>query len=194
MEQRIGAGLAEREAAVWRDSRHFEQADGRDIPLNGRLEGPTRPARSLAGLTYGVALPQPWQSKVEPVEPHRAALVPGAPPTLRIEGSKDTQVFQWLPMTDQGGYRATIQLRGRLSPSVLTALTLGWLDKDQRNIGVTMIRLPEGEWPEWVELVQGGRPPKGAHYVGIGLAVRHQGRGDWIEAREFSLRSLPMAP
>lgn len=194
MEHRIGASLAKRETAVWQDVRRFEQAGGRDIPLNGSLEGPTRPARALAGLTYGVALPHPWQSKVEPAESQRAALVPGAPPVLRIEGSKDTQVFQWLPMTDRGGHRATVQLRGRLSPSGLTALTLGWLDKDQRILGVTMMRLPEGEWPEWVELVQAGRPPAGSHYVGIGIAVQHQGPGDWIEAREFSLRSLPIDP
>ncbi|MBC7366772.1 MAG: DUF4838 domain-containing protein [Undibacterium sp.] len=190
--QTIEAIADKRVIEQWKDAVRLEQTGGREMQLNGRLEGPTQAARSLAGLTYGVDLPRPWQSKVEPAEHQRAVFVPGVePPTLRIEGSKDTQVFQWVTMAESGGHVTRVQLRGRLSQSGVATLTLGWLDKNQRHLGVTMMRLPEGEWPDWVELTQGGRPPPGAHYVGIGIRVEHQAPGDWIEAREFSLRALP---
>lgn len=159
----------------------------REVLPNGSLAGPTRPGRSLAGLDYGVALPMGWQSKVEPAEHHRAAFLPGEPRVLRVEGSKDTAVFQWTQVQTKGFHWARVQLRGRVAPSVFAALTLGWLDMNHRHLGYAVIRLPEGEWPDWVEITQGALPPEGAFFVGVAVGIQHQPPGEAIEVKAFSL-------
>jgi hypothetical protein len=158
--------------------------------LNGNLDGPVRKGRVLAGLIYGVDLPVEWQSKVEPFATHRARIVPGVPNSLRIDASKDTAVYQWLPIIWGGFHIARVDMRGRVSPSAVATLTLGWLDKNQRHLGVTTMRLPEGEWGDWVELAQGQRAPDGAFYVGVGIRVQHQAHDDWIEVRNFRLQAI----
>jgi len=164
-------------------------AEGDELLVNGAFGGPVRPARRIGGLTYGVALPAHWQSRVEPAEHHQAGLKADEPGVLRIAGTKDTQVFQWVALGDRAFARAQVSVRGRVSVSGVAMLTLGWLDTDHRHLGITVIRLPEGEWPEWVDLVQAGSAPKGAAWVGLSLRVQHQAPEDWVEARGFSLRA-----
>ena len=189
----IGDGRSEIEGrlqagAMLSDLRAVEP-EGEELLVNGAFGGPVRPARQIGGLTYGAALPVPWQSRVEPAEHHRAGLEPDRPGVLRIAGSKDTQIFQWASLSQRTFARAQVSLRGRVSVSGIAMLTLGWLDTEQRHLGITVIRLPEGEWPEWVDLIQAGTAPKGAAWVGISLRVQHQAPDDWIEARAFSLRA-----
>jgi hypothetical protein len=164
-------------------------ARGEELAINGSLAGPTKLERRIAGLTFGVALPDPWLSQVEPSQHHRAGLVEDMPGVLRIGGSKDTQVFQWVESGNYTFARVQAKIRGRVSVSGVAMLTLGWLDAQHRHLGTTVMRLPEGEWPEWVTLVQAGAAPAGAVWVGIGIRVQHQAKDDWVEVTELSLRA-----
>ena len=168
---------------------HSVDVSGEELVINGRLAGPVRPARRVAGLDYGVALPAPWQSRVEPSQHHQAGVVEALPGVLRIAGSKDTQVFQWVELRNHGFTRAQVEIRGRVPVSGVVTLTLGWLDDQHRHLGMTVMRLPEGEWSEWVTLVQAGAAPAGAVWVGVGVRIQHQFADDWVELRHFSLKA-----
>lgn len=167
----------------------------REWEPNGSLEGALRPERRIAGLTYTIGLPEPWQSRVEPVEHHAGAVVAAAARTgaqgLRISGAENDTVFHWLPATEGKLYLASVTARGRVSLSNAVTLTLGWLDAAQRPVGTVVVaRLPEGEWPDWVELRQGGWAPPQAAWMGIGVRVQHQSPGDWVEFDDFSLQEV----
>jgi hypothetical protein len=47
-------------------------SEWREICRNGGMQGTLVPARTIAGLEYGVAVPAEWVSKVEPAQFHRA--------------------------------------------------------------------------------------------------------------------------
>jgi hypothetical protein len=164
---------------------------GRQLLVDAGMRGEAKPARRIADLTYGVALPAAWQSKVEPAEHHRAGLVQaGDSRVLRIEGTRDTMVSQWTPVGDgQAEHLVTLRLRGRVSPSNAVWVILAFLDAGHRHVGFKTVRLPDGEWPRSVELRQTGRAPANAAWVGMGLRVQNQLPGDWIEATAFSLRN-----
>lgn len=160
---------------------------GDELIANPELRGPLQSARVIAGLAYKVALPSPWQSKVEPSEHQTTGIKASQPGVLFIGGSKDAEVFQWAPLGKRSHVRAQVQMRGRVSESTVVMLTLSWLDVDHRHLKMAAIRLPEGEWPSWVDLVQACEAPQGAVWVGLSLTLRHQAKDDWIEAKGFSL-------
>ncbi len=164
---------------------------GDELIANPELRGPLQSARVIAGLAYKVALPAPWQSKVEPSEHQTAGIKAGQPGVLFIGGSKDAEVFQWAALGQRSFVRAQVQLRGRVSESTVVMLTHSWLDANHRHLKMAAIRLPEGEWPAWVDLVQAAEAPTGAAWVGLSLTIRHQAKDDWIEAKGFSLRGQP---
>lgn len=166
-------------------------AGGDELIANPDLRGPLQSARVIAGLAYKIALPAPWQSKVEPSEHQTAGIKGGQPGVLFISGSKDAEVFQWVPLGQRSFVRAQMQLRGHVSESTVVMLTLSWLDANHRHLKMAAVRLPEGEWPAWVDLVQADEAPAGAAWVGLSLTVRHQAKDDWIEAKGFSLRANP---
>jgi hypothetical protein len=175
------------------------------------------PARTIAGLEYGAALPAEWVSKVEPAERHRALLAEvrkpeagrqtpesggraeredgslsiesSGPRVLRISGTTDTAVFQWDAVEGNAFYLAQATMRGRVGPGCAATLLMGWLDANARNLGYSTMRLPEGDWPESLVLSQGGFPPAGAAYVGIGVRVQHQTGDDWVEVSGFKLKT-----
>lgn len=162
----------------------------KELLRDPQMTGEAKPGRTIAGLPYGVSLPADWTSQVEPAEFHRAELVGGGENrVLRISGSKDTRLSQWTQVGGGGLHEGEIRLRGRVSTSVVVRLVFSWLDEKHQHVGWTGVRLPEGEWPEWVSLKQAGLPPKGAAWVGLGLRVQNQVPGDWVEAKGFSLRS-----
>jgi hypothetical protein len=166
------------------------EVKGVEIALNRNFAGAVLPARRIADLYYGVALPAPWQSRVEPAEYHQAGMVAAQPGVLRISGSKDTQVFQWVELKNHKFARAQVNVRGKVSTSGVVMITLGWLDNQQRHLGTTTMRLPEGEWSEWVTLTQADNVPVNAAWVGVGFRVQDQAKDDWVEACDFSLRTL----
>lgn len=165
---------------------------GLELAQNGSLSGPLQPARMIAGLPFGVALPTEWKSKVEPAEFLQAGLTGAGPRVLRISGSLDTAVFQWRPMlAGFDRYAVRVAVRGRSSPGAAVLLTIGWLDRKQHHLGSQVVRLPEGETADWVELNLIEPPPPQAVWVGVGLRVQNQVPGDWAEARDFSLQAIP---
>lgn len=169
-------------------------ATGRELLRDGAMAGQTKPARMIAGMEYSVALPADWVSQVEPSQFHRAELLgPANARILRIGGSKDTTISQWDPVGGAGVHVARVAVRGRVSPGTAVSLVFAWLDAKGRHVGFKGMRLPDGEWPEWVALQQAGPPPEGAVWVGIGLRVQNQVRDDWVEAREFSLQHFESA-
>jgi|GEM_PF-6022608 len=80
-------------------------------------------------------------------------------------------------------------MRGQVGPGGAVALTFGWLDANRHNLGWTTMRLPEGKWGEWRLLAQGGRPPPGAVWVGVGVRIEHQMGDDWVEICDLSLKT-----
>ncbi|PTX92356.1 DUF4838 domain-containing protein [Opitutus sp. ER46] len=154
------------------------------------------PARRIAGMDYGISLPAPWRSSHEPTQHGFAALVSPAGANgdqarvLRISGAENTTAFQWAPATPGHLYVASVPARGRVSNSDLVALSIGFLDAQQKPVGrLLFMRLPDGEWPDWATLRQAARAPGNAAWVGVGLRVMHQVAPDWIEFGPVSLRS-----
>jgi hypothetical protein len=187
---RASQGAAEgRELAELAASIAAVQRDGRELAINGGLAGPLKPERQSAGLTYSVALPEPWQSRVEPVQWHRVAWSGDAARVLKISGTKDTAVFQWCALDGATFALAQAEMRGRVSSSGVAMLTIGWLDSQQRHLGTTVIRLPEGEWHGWQTLRHAAKAPAGAVWVGVGIRIQHQLKDDWVEVKEFSLKA-----
>jgi hypothetical protein len=108
---------------------------------------------------------------------------------LRISGAVNTTVFQWLPAKSGQLYVASVRARGHVASSNAVFLTFGWLDAQGRHLGKSMAaRLPDGFWPDWVQLQQGGHAPREAAWVGIGVHLQNQMSGDWAEFDDFSLR------
>jgi hypothetical protein len=137
-------------------------------------------------------LPGAWQSQIEPTQTHvgevtRAAARSGAA-GLRISGAVNTTVFQWIPAKSDHLYIASVRARGHVASSNAVFLTFGWLDAQGRHLGKSMAaRLPDGFWPDWIQLQQGGLAPPGAAWVGIGVHLQNQMSGDWAEFDDFSL-------
>ena len=184
------------------DGRAFADAVSRGAMIerlpDGGLEGPRGAGRRIAGLPYGIDLPGAWQSKVEPTQTHVGEVTTAAARTsaagLRISGAVNTTVFQWLPATADRLYVASVQARGHVTSSNAVFLTFGWLDAQGRHLGKSIAaRLPDGSWPDWVQLQQGARAPKGAAWVGIGVHLQNQMTGDWAEFDDFSLREVAAA-
>ena len=165
---------------------------------DGGLEGELRPERKIAGLPYRIALPGAWQSKVEPTRTHSGEVTAAAARSgmagLRISGAVNTTIFQWLPAKPDQVYVASVHTRGQVTSSNAVFLTFGWLDSQGRNLGKpTAARLPDGSWPDWVQLQQGARAPAGTAWVGVGVHLQNQMRGDWAEFDDFSLREVSSA-
>lgn len=176
--------------ALRRKLSDWERGAGKELMSNADLGGPLLPARRIAGLTYGVALPSGWLSRVEPAQFHRAELVEAnGQRTLRVEGTKDSHVWQWVALPNRGWYEAEILVRGQASRGASVSLVAAFLDASHRHLMLKTHRLPEGEWPDWVMLRQAITPPPNAAWVGLGLRVQYQERGDWVEARGFTLKA-----
>ena len=180
-----GSGATDRFTCPRRSHWALVRNAGRELCAIRAWAGVNR--RTIAGLEYAVAQAADWFSQAEP-RSFTGRNVRSGRAILRISGSKDTTVSQWDPVGGTGLHCARIAVRGRVSPGTAVSLVFAWLDEKGRHVGFKAMRLPDGEWPEWVALQQAGTPPAGAVWVGMGLRVQNQVRGDWIEAREFSLK------
>jgi hypothetical protein len=96
-------------------------------------------------------------------------------------------IFQWNSVARAGLNRASVVLRGHVSPGTSVSVMLGWLDARERNIGFKSFRLPVGDWSEPVTLDLASPTPAGAVWVGVGMRIQNQVQGDWIEAKDFRL-------
>jgi hypothetical protein len=116
------------------------------------------------------------------------------PPTtrvLRLAGQENARVFNWVPAVPGQTYAVSAAVRANVSPSGIVELVLAWLDANQHHLGnSTAIRLPDGRWPDWVQLTQGAQAPAGAAWVGIQIVVEHQAPDEWGEFKELSLKQM----
>jgi hypothetical protein len=176
----------------WPGANALMAGASRSVMRNGAMTGELRPSRIIAGLDYGASLPAEWLSKAEPSQFHNPVLVDRAEGrVLRVTGAKDISVHQWNAVGGAGLHRVSVALRGSVMPSTAVTLMLGWLDAKEKHVGLKLFRLPEGGWPEWVTLEVAALPPAGAAWVGVGVRVQNQVSGDWIEAKDFSLVTVP---
>lgn len=174
--------------SLWAALKCAKPGPGRELLLNGAGAGPYSSPETIATLTYGLPNPRGWISRVEPSQHHEATWrTEGDRVLLRLSGTKDTSLFQWVQMKEAGVHIASLQLRGKVQPGTRVRLFLSWLDGAHKNIRAECVNLPEGEWPEWARLRVASLPPANAAWVGMGLVVQNQVRGDWIEATGFSL-------
>ena len=164
--------------------------EGAELLRNGSLAGTLQPAKLVAGLPFGIALPPPWLSFVEPCQHFEAERIDGATPVLRLRGNKNTQLYQWVRARPDKWHIVRMAIRGRISSGGVANLMLGWLGEDNAHLGLQVTRLPEGNWPDWVELELAAKPPEGATWAGVGLRVGNQMQGDWLEVRNFSLKAV----
>ncbi len=194
LERRAEPGVADGLALA----RATLRGDTVEVLTDGGFEGPLQAGKKIGGLTYGVDLPGTWRGKVEPTETHAAVVSAASARTglagLRISGAVSTTVFQWRPAKPDRLYVASVFTRARVSSSDAVYVQIGWLDAHWQRLAKTLyLRLPAGEWPEWVALRQGGRAPPGAAWVGVGILLKNQLPGDWAEFDDFSLREVDSA-
>ena len=101
-----------------------------------------------------------------------------------------TRAYQWRPVEPGEVVEASAWVRGKVGVSTRVKLVLSWLDARDRLMVEEQsdLQLPEGDWPDWVQLRQGRRVPDGAKRAGLTLMVMQQGAGDWVEWDDASLR------
>ncbi len=196
-----------------------DSASGREILQNGALAGALISEKRVAGLQYRIDLPPPWGSRVEPTEHGVATLVEmpkgGTEPkatlanaekledrrgsvaprthsrVLRFSGNESALAFAWAPAVAGRVYAASVWARGNISPGNRVELAFGWANAQQKPIGMPIVmRLPDGSWPDWVQLEQGAKAPNGAAWVAIDVLAQHQVGDDWAEVRNFSMREI----
>ena len=139
---------------------------GTATAINGTFTGPLRPGLRVAGLQFGMDLPAPWMSKLEPTETAVATLQhvgatesaarherpnqhPASPhnqpaitdnrsdaASLHFSGQENATVYQWAAAQPGTAYAAAVDVRGEVSSSDVVLLTIGWLDSHQRAIGL----------------------------------------------------------
>jgi hypothetical protein len=160
----------------------------REAIRNGTMSGALKPPRRLAELPYEVSLPDPWLSRVEPAEYFQTSVSgkEGAR-VLRLAGNRNTEVYQWNAVGKANLAVVGMKVRGHLTPGATVILVVGWLDAQQQRLGTSWQVLPTGDWPDWVELWQGGRVPEHAVWVGLSLNIANQEKGDWLEVKDFTL-------
>ncbi|MBI2513189.1 MAG: DUF4838 domain-containing protein [Opitutae bacterium] len=135
----------------------------------------------------------PWGGKTEPTEHRKIELRrnPDGSQRLRYSGCNQETLWQWRPAQPGHLYRATVRVKGHVSPGTMVYLLVPFLDKDGRHIGSGHIdRLPVGEWSEGVELEVLVRAPANAVQMAASLRTLYQVSDDWTEWEGLSLRDL----
>ncbi len=148
-----------------------------------------RTGQEIAGLPYRLDLPEAWRSQVEPWENLKTEVRrEGDVRVLRLENHKVTSFWQWVSMPDDHVGQAKMEVRGDLSPGAYVLLSVRWATAGGVLVGPSIdVRLPEGQWPEWVPLRQFIESPPEAELVLFRCLVAHQQAGDWIEFGRPSL-------
>ena len=140
-------------------------------------------------------IPSQWQMRAIATESGSVAVVDdfakAERKALRIEGARNTQVFQWRAVEPDCVYSAFARMRGHSGPGNDAALFLTFVDSNGKLLGQTeMQSLPKGTTVDWREGVVSDEPPAGARWVGIGLGATGQESGDWLEATDVELKGV----
>jgi len=136
-----------------------------------------------------------WSGKGEPFETRRIDLTNAedrnAQRTIRYSGVNQEGLYQTVAVTPGTLYRATVRVRGKISPGNMTYLFVGLADQRGKNLDLGLIdRLPLGDFPEWTTLEMIVRAPPGAALMGFGLRALYQVNDDFVEFTEPSLRAI----
>ncbi len=137
-----------------------------------------------------------WVGVGEPWETRRITMIdrdtPGGGRTLRIGGTRNDQLGQWVAIEEGKPFLARVSVRAKSSPGTLTALAVAFCDVQGRYIGSGVIdRLPSGADEQETELCVMGRTPPGTRAIGVFFRVLHQLPDDFAEFSRPSLRVLP---
>ncbi|MBA4136671.1 MAG: hypothetical protein C0518_05075 [Opitutus sp.] len=135
----------------------------------------------------------PWKGKGEPFETRGIELLAATAGSrsLRYAGVNQEGLYQTIAVEPGVLYRATVKVRGKVSPGNMTFLLLTFANKTGKNIDDGHIdRLPIGEWNEWTILETIVRAPQGASLLGFGLRALYQVNDDFVEFASPSLRRL----
>jgi hypothetical protein len=134
-----------------------------------------------------------WVGVGEPWEARRITRVdrPGMTPAVRIAGTRNDQLGQWVRMDAGAPFLARVSVRAKSSPGTQTALAIAFCDAQGRYIGSGVIdRLPAGPVEQVTELCVVGRAPPGTSSIGIFLRALHQLPDDYAEFSAPTLRVL----
>jgi hypothetical protein len=133
----------------------------------------------------------PWFGKGEPFETRRISLSSqtDGPRSLRFSGVSQEGFAQTVAVVPGALYRATVRVRGHVSPGNMTFLLLAFTDSSGRFTDLGHIdRLPLGSWPEWTTLEFTVRAPRNAQRAMLSLRALFQVGDDFAEFASPSLR------
>ena len=152
--------------------------------------GPREPGRRIAGLQYGIEKAAGWRARAEPWEGLTETWTETAEgPVVRLENHKLTDLWQWLSVRPGEKLRFSVDMRGRSSGTVVQAVTIRWHDAENKTAGAAQeLRLPPGDWPEWVTLAGDFTAPPNAAWMSVTFWLGHQQPGDWVEWRGVSVK------
>lgn len=152
--------------------------------------GPREPGRRIAGLQYGIEKAAGWRARAEPWEGLTETWTETAEgPVVRLENHKLTDLWQWLSVRPGEKLRFSVDMRGRSSGTVVQAVTIRWHDAENKTAGAAQeLRLPPGDWPEWVTLAGDFTAPPNAVWMSVTFWLGHQQPGDWVEWRGVSVK------
>jgi hypothetical protein len=175
---------------------YLADAGGRaTAPGAERLHGPgwkgvRQPALVIAGLTYAPERPPGWAGSTLPWQDWTETWTETpAGPVLRLEHQKQTSLYQWVQVKAGEPLRVRLEARGNFSPTARLELRLTWLTAGEPGAETTeSLRLPPGEWPDWVALAGDWTVPPDTVWLRVLVAVANQQDGDWVELRGISVR------
>jgi len=172
--------------------------DWRGVPL-GRLRlddlslGEHRPGESTV---TSWRLPEGWFMHAWSTEDFRWGVLEASPGgrALRIEGAQSASITERFPVVAGEGFGVRLKVRGQVSPGCQVYLLVTWHDENDEQFETSeRAVLPQGEFTEWMSLVVNTRVPEGAREVYVGLRVRTQFPGDWVELRNVLVMNLSEA-
>lgn len=166
-------------------------APGRERLLDPELRNVTiTPKHPFAFTDWGRPT---WQGRTEPAETRELSLLtnPDGSKRVRYVGCMNESLSQWASATPGNLYRATVRMKGRVSPGSIVMLSVSFLDGKSERVGQIHIdRLPAGEWNDAVALEIIVRAPAKAAWVGFSPSAYNQMPGDWLEFEGLSLREI----
>jgi hypothetical protein len=152
--------------------------------------GERQPVLRIAGLPYAPALPPGWAGSTLPWENWAQTWTEtAAGPVLRLEHQKQTSLYQWVQVKAGERLRVRLEARGFISPTARLDLRLTWLTEGNPGTETTTsLRLPPGDWPDWVALAGDWVVPPDIVWLRVQAGVANQQDGDWVELRGISVR------
>jgi len=133
----------------------------------------------------------PWLGRGEPVEGRAIRVSQDAEGrgVVTYRHCKSERLQQWVRASAGMTYRASVRVRGRVSPGDQTYIIMSWMDPGNHYIGRPAAdRLPDGDWSDGKTLVATGRAPAAAGFVGVAVYACNQTGADFASFSGLSLQ------